>query len=90
MISIRFFKNREKVVCCGYQKSNNKYHLLVYTEGQEPDIDAELNSISELFDNLKSFQLQIPNSLMMDLLEDRATKCSKTHYYKDAVFVDLP
>jgi hypothetical protein len=90
MISIRFFKNREKVVCCGYQKSNNKYHLLIYTEGQEPDLDDEVNSISELFDNLKQFNLQIPNALMMDLLEDRASNVSKTHYYKEPVFVEIP
>ena len=77
------------MVCCGWDSSQSQYHLLI-NKNKTVLEDLELKSISAIFENLKKYELQIPNSLMMDLLEDRASNSRLVHYYKEPVLVDIP
>jgi len=89
MVSLRYFNCNNLTVCCGWDSTQSQYQLLI---NQDKNVleDLELKSISEIFENLKKYQLQIPNSLMMDLLEDRAINSSLIHYYKEPVLIDIP
>ena len=89
MISLRYFECEGMMVCCGWDSSQSQYHLLVHSNKLVLE-DLELKSISEIFDILKKHQLQIPNSLMMDLLEDKANNANLIHYYKEPVLVNMP
>lgn len=89
MISLRYFEVNDLMVCCGWDSNQSQYHLLIHSK-QEVLEDLELKSISEIFDNLKKHQLQMPNSLMMDLLEDKANKAKLIYYYREPVLVNVP
>jgi len=89
MITLRYFECQGMMVCCGWDSTQSQYHLLIHQNDVAIE-DLELKSISEMFDNLKKYNLQIPNSLMMDLLEDKANKSRLIHYYKEPVLVNLP
>jgi hypothetical protein len=79
MISLRYYSCDDVMVCCGWDSSQSQYHLLI-NKNKTVLEDLELKSISAIFENLKKYQLQIPNSLMMDLLEDRASNSRLVHY----------
>jgi hypothetical protein len=89
MISLRYYSCDDVMVCCGWDSSQSQYHLLI-NKNKTVLEDLELKSISEIFENLKKYELQIPNSLMIDLFEDRASNSTFFHYYKEPVLVDIP
>lgn len=89
MVTLRYFNSNDYMVCCGWDSSQSQYQLLINKEKLVLE-DLELKSISAIFDVFKKYQIQIPNSLMMDLLEDKASNSRLIHYYKEPVLVDIP
>lgn len=89
MITLRYFISNDYMVCCGWDSSQSQYQLLIH-KNEICFEDLELKSISAMFDFFKKYQIQIPNSLMMDLLEDKANGKSLVHKYNNPVLIDVP
>jgi hypothetical protein len=87
MLTLRFFNHEKHSVVCGWDLNKSEYHVMVGIGGV-PLVDEEIKSISEMFDIFKKFQILIPNSLMMDLLEDKAEGKRKIHHYANPVLIE--
>lgn len=89
MISLRYFKSDDRVVNCGYDSSVHQFFCLIYTNEDNHKIllDKHFPDILTLFSIFKKAKLQVPASLMIDLIEDKAKERSALRFYKNVLFV---